>query len=144
MKLRSTFVSNSSSASFVVEVNMSKDLLIQFLFGKSYFNEHDMFFELSKFVKKFSKYDYLRERCQLIQETLSLWNKDTIPEEHLNKVIETFLSPVTIIPCGDKCRIVSSTSMFNDYDDFHIHIQKIVFLLYTARVPFKDWVEREV
>lgn len=151
MKIRSGFVSNSSSASFIINTRLTLTEFTKLL------SENSDTFDVSEIKYKLEKvkYDYGKkfreEILGLIKtETKTLKNGFTYTN-HVVDNMEEFLTKylksrgIHVIENQDDYTVTveNNITMLNQYGDFNKLIKEIVFLLTCANKDFRIEIEED-
>jgi len=150
MKVRRSFVSNSSSASFIIKVLMSEEKLAEVLYqNTTSFDAVSMYYKLketgeSLLGSEFMSGDEFLNALDLfvIKEQKLVNSQEVrifeIPKENLVKIVRLFLKAyyMSFDKIEDSVEIIKDTIMYNDFESFGLFIQKLVYLFTVTNTPF--------
>jgi len=145
MKIRQGFVSNSSSASFIIKTPISKKELYSLIYKEGFSWPNVLYEELEKTLKFYEKNDFLDKQGQEreeIKEVLNLFEKESsnidLHKDNIEKVLDLYFDVKHHAIKEDKngCEISRWISIYNCYSDFGDIIKTIIYLLTLKNKEF--------
>lgn len=160
MKIRTGFVSNSSSASFIIDINHPMEEVLALLAsGSELMDMWTLHTELENVVKRYDKEEmddiapWMRNFATQAKEMLGLYQtvKGPMGRDRLHldfsaqkRLVEKYLAfrhqPLRETDTG--CSVLSGTTIYNDLSDFGPIIKELIFLLTVGGFVF-NWEIRD-
>ena len=158
MKIRNCFVSNSSSASFIIDIQKKKKDFYKGLYHNTYtFEPHTLHGKLKEYEELFKEDTLFTKTREIIVKALSLFEVKevttlsfatkviSISEENLVDLFDLYFESrgMGVFEEEDNCTITSTITMYNDFADFGLIFQELIYFLTVSETPFAWKIESD-